>query len=130
MDESREADHLSRRFLEALDKRQKVAAEWNAKLDTVSPTLHRRISWRMRALRSLPDHFDSYGPTGTQAERRATLEAEWRQHSGKKRGSVTWALNDVMTGFWAGGLFKVFGDTAQLMSPLVVKALIRFSQEG
>jgi len=28
------------------------------------------------------------------------------------------------------GLFKVAGDAAQMMSPLLVKALIRFSQEG
>jgi hypothetical protein len=28
------------------------------------------------------------------------------------------------------GLFKVAGDAAQMMSPLLIKALIRFSQEG
>ena len=39
-------------------------------------------------------------------------------------GSVWVSLDGVE------GLFKVFGDTAQLMSPLVVKSLIRFSQEG
>lgn len=28
------------------------------------------------------------------------------------------------------GVYKVIGDTAALVAPLVVKALIRFSQEG
>lgn len=28
------------------------------------------------------------------------------------------------------GAFKVFGDTAQLMIPLVIRALINFSKEG
>lgn len=43
---------------------------------------------------------------------------------------MPWALNDIMSGFWTGGLFKVAGDAAQMMSPLLVKALIQFSQEG
>jgi hypothetical protein len=128
MDESREALGLSERFLQALERRQKAAEEWNAQLGTAKPPLRKRLVWRARAIRTLPERFEAYGSTATIADRRSTLEEEWRQHSGKKYGSVTWALNDIMTGFWAGGLFKVAGDTGQLMSPLVVKALIKFSQ--
>ncbi|KAG2059706.1 hypothetical protein BDR06DRAFT_987184 [Suillus hirtellus] len=33
----------------------------------------------------------------------------------------TWTLNDVFRGmYWIGGIFKVFGDTAQLMGPIVL----------
>jgi hypothetical protein len=128
MDESREALGLSERFLEALERRQKAAEEWNAQLGTAKLPLRKRLAWRARAIRTLPERFSAYGPTATIADRRSTLEQEWRQNSGKRYGSVTWALNDIMTGFWAGGLFKVAGDTGQLMSPLVVKALIKFSQ--
>jgi hypothetical protein len=32
-----------------------------------------------------------------------TLEKEWRIRSGKRTASIPWALNDVVTGFWAGG---------------------------
>jgi hypothetical protein len=55
----------------------------------------------------------------------------WNEtHDKKRHGSVAWALNDTLTGFWSGGLFKVVGDTAQLMAPLIIKQIIRFSQEG
>lgn len=40
------------------------------------------------------------------------------------------ALNEVFGWtFWSGGVFKVVGDTSQLMSPLLVRALIQFAQE-
>ncbi|KAG8974689.1 hypothetical protein FRB90_009724, partial [Tulasnella sp. 427] len=40
------------------------------------------------------------------------------------------ALNDVLgVSFWAGGLFKVFGDVCQLMVPIVTKTLINFGKE-
>ncbi|QRV82925.1 ABC transporter transmembrane region [Ceratobasidium sp. AG-Ba] len=44
--------------------------------------------------------------------------------------SLAWALNDALgKDFWLGGLYKVVGDVSQLMSPLLVKAIIRFAQE-
>lgn len=130
MDESREAEYLSSRFLECLEKRQNAALEWNARLKEMKPPLAKRISWRLRSLRSVPPAFGRFGAIDTASGRRQALEAEWRAVSGKKRGSLAWALNDVMVGFWAGGLFKVAGDTAQLTSTLVIKTLIVFSREG
>lgn len=139
------AHYLSTLFVEKLGDRQRRATEWNKGLKSRRPTFKQRISWNIRAVlrRSLPKDFDKFGGRGSVKDRRQTYEEEWRRRSGMRRGSVVWALNDVMTGFWAGGkpnqrsrsdrqtgLFKVFGDTAQLMSPLLIKALINFSKEG
>ncbi|WVQ94366.1 hypothetical protein IAU59_001445 [Kwoniella sp. CBS 9459] len=127
----RSAEHLSERFLESLEARQKAAEEWNRQLPSRSPGAVQRLKWSAKAMtrRKLPGSYSAYGKDGSYVERRKTLEQEWRRRSGRKRGSVAWALNDVMTGFWAGGLYKVAGDTAQLMTPLLLKALINFSKE-
>lgn len=113
-------------------KRQRNAAEWNNALPTATPTRYQRLRWALRSLRcrSLPDDLARYGTDGAYSERRRTLEEEWRMRSGRRKGSLVWALNDISAGFWVGGLFKVAGDAAQMMSPLLVKALIRFSQQG
>ncbi|KAL7419852.1 hypothetical protein Q5752_005768 [Cryptotrichosporon argae] len=131
LDPSRESDLLSNKFIEALNKRQAAAREWNAQLDTVSVPKRRRAQWALYAALSgsLPADYAQFGPAATYGDRRRTFENEWRQRSGKKKGSVTWALNDSLTGFWSGGIFKVFSDEAQLMSPLVIKVLINFSKE-
>nr|XP_019004389.1 uncharacterized protein I203_02506 [Kwoniella mangroviensis CBS 8507]OCF67850.1 hypothetical protein I203_02506 [Kwoniella mangroviensis CBS 8507] len=102
---------LSARFLEALELRQTAAQEWNERLSTMNPSMYLKAIWFLKALR------------------RAAIEYEWRCRSGRKHGSVAWALNDVMTGFWIGGIFKVASDVSQLMIPLLVKALINFSKE-
>ncbi|WRT65384.1 uncharacterized protein IL334_002327 [Kwoniella shivajii] len=116
---------------EALDKRQQDARKWNEALPTAHPTTRQKVSWRTRALfhYSLPNDLSSFGEADSYAHRLHALEVEWRNRSGKKRGSVSWALNDVMTGFWAGGAYKVAGDVSQLMVPLLIKALINFSKE-
>ncbi|ORY27673.1 P-loop containing nucleoside triphosphate hydrolase protein [Naematelia encephala] len=131
MDPSRESGNLSARFLERLAHRQQQAEAWNASLKSRRAPRISRVTWAYQALlkRSLPEDLSAFGSTGSFTERQASLENEWRQRSGRRAASITWALNDVMTGFWAGGFFKVAGDTAQLMSPLVVKSLIRFSQK-
>nr|XP_018264326.1 uncharacterized protein I303_02491 [Kwoniella dejecticola CBS 10117]OBR86484.1 hypothetical protein I303_02491 [Kwoniella dejecticola CBS 10117] len=131
MDPSREAAPLSTRFLEALRTRQVEAQKWNDRLDSAVPSARLRARWRVKAMsrRGLPQDLASFGPVDSYEHRYRTLESEWRQRSGRKRGSVTWALNDVMEGFWAGGLFKVASDTSQLMIPLLIKALINFSKE-
>ncbi|EIW69200.1 hypothetical protein TREMEDRAFT_44369 [Tremella mesenterica DSM 1558] len=133
MDPSREAGYLSQKFIDSLRKRQETAATWNANLATIRAPWRKRMVWSFMAL--LPySSLDGQDPKRKQqprlyAEKRKALEEEWRTVSGRRSGSVTWALNDVMVGFWAGGLFKVVADTAQLMAPLITKALIRFSQE-
>ncbi|KAG9119276.1 hypothetical protein FRC07_005764, partial [Ceratobasidium sp. 392] len=44
--------------------------------------------------------------------------------------SLAMALNDALgKDFWIAGLYKVVGDVSQLMSPLLVKAIIKFAQE-
>jgi hypothetical protein len=58
------------------------------------------------------------------------MESEWRARSGRRKASVAWTLNEIMEGFWIGGLFKVVGDTSTLMAPLLTKELIKFSQAG
>lgn len=99
------AEHLSKSFLEKLTERQAKAAEWNANLKSVNPGTRLRFSWWRKALlhRHLGDDMQRFGSDKTFQDRRNTLEAEWRRRSGKKRASVAWALNDVLTGFWAGG---------------------------
>jgi hypothetical protein len=102
------AHHLSTLFVEKLDKRQCDAAEWNASLKSRTPKWSQRVAWDTYAFfhRSLPEDIDRYGGSHSFKERRQTLEEEWRRRSGIKRGSVVWALNDVMTGFWAGGMCR------------------------
>jgi hypothetical protein len=46
----------------------------------------------------------------------------WREKDGKKRPSLTMAMNDsIKWWFWSGGFLKVIGDTAQITSPLILK---------
>jgi hypothetical protein len=150
VDPSRESDGLSTRFLDNLEKRQKAADEWNANLTTARVPRRTRMKWRVAALKTklVPDvakfateklpssagekpasnDSDSM-PHTTYAGRMRAYEAEWRAHSGKKRGSITWALNDTFPNFWWGGIFKVLGDASQMMGPLVVKSIINFSKD-
>jgi len=54
--------------------------------------------------------------------KRVEKEKEWREKSGFRRASLTFAINDsVKWWFWSAGLLRVIGDTAQVTSPLVVK---------
>ena len=82
----------------------------------------------------LPDEQASLAMSMTflaSLDRRQKAAAEWNASHDKKRfGSVAWALNDTITGFWIGGLFKVVGDASALMAPLIIKEIIRFSQKG
>ncbi|WWC68921.1 uncharacterized protein I206_102857 [Kwoniella pini CBS 10737] len=113
------------------EKRQAKAQHWNDQLNTARPRRSLKAKWRIKAMsnRGLPEDLSNYGLLDTYLHRYQALELEWRQRTGRKTGSITWALNDVMTGFWAGGLFKVASDTSQLMIPLLIKALINFSKE-
>ncbi|TRM64247.1 P-loop containing nucleoside triphosphate hydrolase protein [Schizophyllum amplum] len=122
VDPSREAGHLSAALDSSWERRCVEAAAYNARLESgeIRPSLRKRIAWRMRALGS-PAHY---------RERRAQLEQQWRDVSGRREASLAWALNDTLgRAFWIGGFFKVLGDTSQLMSPLIVKAIINFARE-
>ncbi|KAL1739021.1 ABC transporter transmembrane region-domain-containing protein, partial [Schizophyllum fasciatum] len=122
VDPSREVGHLSAVFDASWDRRVIEAAEYNERLTRgdIRPTLRQRATWNLRALGS-PAHY---------TECRAQLERDWRTTHGRREASLAWALNDALgRQFWLGGLFKVVGDTGQLMIPLIVKAIINFSGE-
>ncbi|KAJ6630972.1 P-loop containing nucleoside triphosphate hydrolase protein [Mycena sp. CBHHK59/15] len=114
-----ESGYLSEKLDEAWARRVNAANEWNAGLDKVTPPLLTRFLWSVKSLASGMHHSD----------RRSALEKHWREVDGRKKASLAWALNDVLGHlFWIGGAYKVFGDTAQLMGPILVKAIINFAK--
>ncbi|EJU01052.1 ABC protein [Dacryopinax primogenitus] len=103
MDDSRKSELLSSKLTAAWERRVRDAEEYNARIDRGEI----RVTSAMRLKSKL---------------------LSWRSEdaTGRKVASLAWALNDVFgIGFWAGGLFKVFGDTAQLMAPLLSKTIVR-----
>ncbi|THV08675.1 P-loop containing nucleoside triphosphate hydrolase protein [Dendrothele bispora CBS 962.96] len=121
MHESFEAGYLSDQLDAAWARRVQKANEWNVALESgeIQPASWKRVSWSIRALCS-----------GHYRETRTALEQRWREVDGRREPSLVWSLNDVFASqFWIGGFFKVFGDTCQLMGPLLVKALINFAKE-
>ena len=110
MDPSREASGLTDRFDESWTRRCKAAEEWNIRLEKgeISPPLRLKASWTIKALTGGPRVED--------------MVRAWQLGDGKKEASIALALNDVLgKEFWAGGIFKVIGDTSQLMGPLIAK---------
>ena len=100
---------------EAWARRVKEAQEWNARLEKgeIRPPVLKRAKWTFQALRNRGSGY---------SEKRAALERQWLEHDGRKEASLAWALNDTLgLSFWLGGLFKVLGDTSQLMGPILVK---------
>jgi hypothetical protein len=109
--DDRSADVISSRILESFDRRHKAAEEHNDRLTngSISPGL-KKIWWKIK---------------GNADER----ENEWRRKTGKKKASLTYAMNDAVFGwFWFGGVLKVVGDVLQITSPLLVKEIIRYAQ--
>ena len=120
MDQSRQSGFLSDKLDASWANRVQVANEWNAKLDSgeISPGARRRVWWYILCL--YPTKVN--GRSVSVSERLEGIEKEWREKSGRKHASIAGALNDTFGWhFWAGGLFKVVGDTSQMMSPLVVR---------
>jgi len=100
---------LSEAFLAALERRRDKANSWNRGLSDVQPSRFQRVRWTLIALRQRRFGNDmlEYGPDQSFRERKATLQQEWRRRSGMRSASIPWALNDVVTGFWAGGELHV-----------------------
>lgn len=100
MDETRESGHLSAILDEAWARRLKEANAWNDRLANgeIKPGFLKRLKWAISSTRA-----------GTKyADRRASLETQWREVDGRKEPSLAWALNDTLGSlFWIGGLFKV-----------------------
>ncbi|KAJ7510427.1 ABC protein [Mycena galericulata] len=116
-----ESGYLSEKLDEAWARRVKAAEDWNAGLDDgrIVPRVLTRFFWSIRALAGGFEY----------RARRSVLEKQWREVGGRKEASLAWAMNDVLGHlFWIGGVFKVFGDTAQLMGPILVKAIINFAK--
>ncbi|KAG2037724.1 hypothetical protein BDR03DRAFT_1091732 [Suillus americanus] len=129
MDPSRESAVLAAKLEAAWQRRVKVAADWNARFESgeIRPSLFKRAVWAMRAISR-----NGQKQGATWSERCAAFQNHWRESEGRKEASLAWALNDVFRGmFWIGGVFKawVFGDTAQLMGPIVLRQIILFAQE-
>lgn len=127
MDPSRESAVLAAKLEAAWQRRVKAAADWNARLESgeLRPSLFKRTGWAIRAISA-----NGQKQGATWAERCAGFQNNWQESEGRKEASLAWALNDVFRGmFWIGGVFKVFGDTAQLMGPIVLRQIILFAQE-
>ncbi|KAG7451077.1 ABC protein [Guyanagaster necrorhizus] len=121
LNSSQESGLLSEQLDAAWDRRVKRAREWNMMLDSgkMRPSIMLRAFWMARSL--------TYGVN--YHERLIFLENHWKTVSARQTPSLAWALNDVFGSmFWIGGAFKVLGDTAQLMGPLLVKAIINFAK--
>ncbi|TFY56998.1 hypothetical protein EVG20_g8713 [Dentipellis fragilis] len=114
LDETRSAAIIAERITTSFEARRKAAEEYNLRLAAgeIKPPLKKRIAWTVK---------------GKRAER----EKHWREVDGKKVPSLTMAMNDsIKWWFWSGGVLKVIGDTAQVTSPLIVKALINFATDS
>ncbi|KAG2369149.1 ABC protein [Suillus spraguei] len=123
MDPSRESAFLAAELEAAWQRRVKAAAEWNARLESgeLKPSLLKRAGWAMRAISS-----NGQKQGATWSERCAAFQNHWRESEGRKEANLAWALNDVFRGmFW----MEVFGDTSQLMGPIVLRQIIIFAQE-
>ncbi|TFK46118.1 ABC transporter [Heliocybe sulcata] len=110
----RSAALISETILASFDRRRQKAEAYNAQLASgeIKPGLRRALWWTLR---------------GNRKER----ERQWREKDGRKKASLVWAMNDsVKWWFWSGGIMKVISDTAQVTSPLIVKALINFGNES
>ncbi|EKM58203.1 uncharacterized protein PHACADRAFT_116921 [Phanerochaete carnosa HHB-10118-sp] len=111
--ENRSAAVIAEKINKSFEARRQRADEYNARLASgeVSPGW-RRVWWALR-------------------RNRAERERQWREKDGRKKPSLTLAINDsVKFWFWSGGVMKVSGDIANILTPLVVKALINFATES
>ncbi|RDB25853.1 Oligomycin resistance ATP-dependent permease YOR1 [Hypsizygus marmoreus] len=108
----RGAAAIANKINASFDRRQLEAEEYNKLLANgeVRPGVWKLVKW-------------TFGP-GSRKEK----ETKWRLGGGRKHASLAWAMNDsVKWRFWSAGLLKVIGDTAQVTSPLLVKAIINFA---
>ncbi|KAF8530145.1 ABC protein [Hysterangium stoloniferum] len=120
MDPRREVSGLVKLLDDSWTKRVHQAKEWNAKVKAgeIQPTSTKKAFWAVKALTGI---FRE----GWRGEYASYID-EW----GHREASLAWALNDTFGWqFWIAGAAKVFGDAAQLMGTLLVKAIINFGKE-
>jgi hypothetical protein len=98
---------IAERITTSFEKRQKRAAEYNARLANgkISPGL-KGVWWSIR---------------GQRQER----EKEWREKMGKKKTSLKLAVNDSVFWFWwSDGILRLISDVSLINSPLLVKVVL------
>ncbi|KAI0693122.1 ABC transporter [Cytidiella melzeri] len=113
LQDSRAASIIADKINASFTRRQKAAKDYNERLEAgqISPGW-RKVWWTLK---------------GKRAER----EKRWREVEGKRKASLTLAINDsVKWWFWSGGTIKLVGDIMTILTPLVVKALITFAQQS
>jgi hypothetical protein len=104
LQDARAAAEIAKKIIASFEKRHVKATAYNEKLarGEISPGW-RRAWWSIR---------------GNRSER----EKQWREKGGRKKASLVLAMNDsVFWWFWSGGILKFLSDTAQVLSPLLVK---------
>lgn len=112
MDDKRSAGTQSAELADHYAKRKAAAEEYNIRLaDPKTP---------------LPMPQRLFYPLMPNREKR---EHEFRTKKGQKKPSLAWALSDTFGAwFWMSGLFKLFADVSTACSPLLIRALIKWSQ--
>ncbi|KDR79020.1 hypothetical protein GALMADRAFT_244748 [Galerina marginata CBS 339.88] len=122
LNEAQSSDVLSKKFDDSWTLRQQKAEAWNTNLQRglVRPSVFKRLSWFLQSVSTGRNYRNKW----------VELEKHWREVDGRKNASIALALNDTMGFyFWTGGLFKVLGDTTQLMGPILIKAIINFAKK-
>lgn len=114
------------------ERRRERAAEWNDRLDSVTPPWTKRAMWSLKAATHthLPSDLAQFGNDTSYEARRATLEAEWRGRGGLKSASIGWALIETFPAFRYAGIWRALSDGGFLVIPILVKAIVRFAQQG
>ena len=113
MDAARSAGLLSDQLVANYAARQQKALEYNARLKDLNTPL------------PFPQRF-----TYPLLPHREKRENDFRAKRGTKSASLAWSLSDTFGWyFWLGGVIKVFGDTASATTPLVLRALIKWSTQ-
>ena len=106
LQDHRSSGAIAEKIVRSFEERQRKAEEYNTRLANgeISPGL-KGIWWSIR---------------GQRQER----EREWREKTGRKKPSLTMAVNDSVFWFWwSAGLLRLISDLALITSPLLVKVI-------
>ncbi|TCD64284.1 hypothetical protein EIP91_004292 [Steccherinum ochraceum] len=108
--DNRSAKIIGDKITASYNARAKRAQEYNTRLANGEISAGWRVVW------------------WTLRRNRAEKEKQWRERDGRQRASLIWAMNDsIAYWFWSGGILKLVGDVATIVTPLLVKAIITFA---
>jgi hypothetical protein len=105
LQDERSSAHIAEKILNSFETRLLNANEYNNRLDRgeIHPGCLRIVWWSLRG-------------------GRVKREETWRRVDGRKKASLALSMNDsVKWWFWSGGILRFIGDTAQVLTPLVLK---------